>query len=111
MPCKILFDGAVPPHAGERLDNLLIHKNLFIERIVSESAITTCEYVQSQDEWVMLVQGEALLKVANEPVALKPGDYVFLPAGVPHSVECVAQGTIWLAVHLHPEMPAGVGTA
>ncbi|MFO7579117.1 cupin domain-containing protein [Nitrosomonas halophila] len=103
MPCKNLFDGAVPPDAGERFDNLLIHKNLVIERIVSASTITPCEYVQSQDEWVILVQGEAVLKVADERIALKAGDYLFLPAGVLHVVEQVSQGTIWLAVHLYPE--------
>lgn len=108
MPSKNLFDGAVPPDAGERFDNLLIHKNLVIERIVSASTITPCEYVQSQDEWVMLVQGEAVLKVADERITLKSGDYLFLPAGAPHAVEQVSQGTIWLAVHLYPEEQAPI---
>jgi cupin 2 domain-containing protein len=59
--------------------------------------------VQAQDEWVLLVQGEAVLRVAGESVSLRLGDYLFLPAGVPHSVERTSPGTIWLAVHLHPE--------
>lgn len=98
-----LFADAIPLQEGERFETLLSHKNLVVERIVSSAAITPCEYVQPQDEWVVLVQGEAVLAVAGEPVALKSGDYVFLPAGVPHTVERVSQGALWLAVHLHPK--------
>ena len=34
---------------------------------------------------------------------LKAGDHVFLPARVPHTVQRVSEGALWLAVHLHPE--------
>jgi cupin 2 domain-containing protein len=101
-----LFADTASLDKGERFENLLIHKNLVIERIVSSAAITPSEHVQSQDEWVVLLQGEAVLKVADEMVALKPGDYLFLPARIPHTVEHVTQGAIWLAVHLHPERAA-----
>jgi cupin 2 domain-containing protein len=87
---------------GERFETLLSHKNLVIERIVSSSDISPQEYVQPQDEWVLLLQGEATLRVAGESVELKSGDYLFLPAGTPHIVEHVSQGAIWLAVHFHP---------
>ncbi|HET7832076.1 MAG TPA: cupin domain-containing protein [Gallionella sp.] len=97
-----LFVDAIAPETGERFEQLLGHKNLVIERIVSSADITPCEYVQSQDEWVILLQGEAVLKVAGETTALKSGDYLFLPAGTPHTVERTSQGAIWLAVHLHP---------
>ena len=50
-----LFADAAPPPAGERLETLLRHKNLVIERIVSSSAITPKECIQPQDEWVLLV--------------------------------------------------------
>jgi cupin 2 domain-containing protein len=101
-----LFADTVPPDKGERFENLLIYKNLVIERIVSSAAITPSEHVQSQDEWVVLLQGEAVLKVADEMVVLKPGDHLYLPACMPHTVERVSQGAIWLAVHLHPEQAA-----
>jgi len=39
--------------------------------------------------------------VAGETVVLRAGDYLFLPAGTPHTVRRVAQGSLWLAVHLH----------
>jgi cupin 2 domain-containing protein len=101
-----LFSDAAPPQTGERFDTILSHKNLVVERIVSSAAITPQEYLQLQDEWVLLVQGEAILQVAGESVSLKSGDYLFLPAGVPHTVLRTSEGTMWLAVHLHPEQAA-----
>ena len=100
-----LFSDASAPAAGERFATLLQHKNLVVERIVSSAEIVAQEYVQTQDEWVLLVAGEAQLQVAGEPVALKSGDYLFLPAGVPHTVERTSPGALWLAIHLHPDAP------
>lgn len=97
-----LFINADPPQEGERVETLLRHKNLVVERIVSSSAITPHEYIQPQDEWVVLVKGDAVLRVAGESIALTPGDHLFLPAGVPHTVERTSQGALWLALHLHP---------
>jgi cupin 2 domain-containing protein len=97
-----LFADAQPPDDGERFETLLSHRNLVVERIVSSAATPPCEYVQSQDEWVVLVKGEAVLCVAGESVALDAGDSLFLPAGVAHSVERVSAGAIWLAIHLYP---------
>ena len=98
-----LFDDAQAPRQGERFDELLRHRNLVVERIVSSAVITPADYVQTQDEWVLLVHGEADLRVAGELRTLKTGDYVFLPAGTPHRVERTQAGTLWLAVHLHPD--------
>lgn len=96
-----LYEDARPPEQGERFDTLLSHQGLVIERIVSTSKIESQQYVQEQDEWVVLLQGEALLDVAGRQVALKAGDYLFLPSQTPHTVLRVADGAMWLAVHLH----------
>lgn len=95
-----LFADAAAPSEGERFETLLAHRNLVIERIVSSAAMTPKEYAQTQDEWVAMVQGEATLEVAGETVALNSGDYVFLPAGTPHTVRRVSEGAVWLAIHL-----------
>lgn len=97
-----LFTDASPPREGERFETLLHHRNLVVERIVSSEEISASEYAQPQDEWVVLLRGEAELRVSGEPVALAAGDYLFLPAGTPHSVERASAGALWLAVHLHP---------
>lgn len=101
-----LFHDAAAPPEGERFDVLLSHRNLVVERIVSSAALTSREFVQPQDEWVVLLQGEAILQIAGEAVSLKAGDYLFLPAGVPHTVERASSAALWLAVHLHPEQAA-----
>lgn len=96
-----LFANAAPPAEGERFEALLTHKNLTIERILSSARIESTVYVQPQDEWVALLQGEAELDVDGETVSLRAGDHLFLPAGTPHTVLRVAEGSLWLAVHLH----------
>jgi len=103
MRISNLFTDAQPPEAGERFDTLLDHKNLVVERIVSSADVTAQEYVQTQDEWVLLLQGEAVLQVAGESISLKAGDHLFLPAGAAHRVTHTSEGAMWLAVHLHPE--------
>ena len=68
---------------------------------ISSARIQPTRYVQAQDEWVALLRGEAELDVAGETAILRAGDHLFLPAGTPHTVRRVAEGTVWLAVHLH----------
>jgi cupin 2 domain-containing protein len=97
-----LFDNAAPPATGERFNVLLEHKNLVIERICSSADIPLTQYVQTQDEWVLLVRGTAEIEIDCKTESLKSGDYVFLPADTPHCVRKVSEGALWLAVHLHP---------
>jgi cupin 2 domain-containing protein len=74
-----------------------------IERIVSNGHASPDSfwYDQDQHEWVMLVQGEAVLAIEGQPdVHLKAGEYVNIPAHVRHRVVRTApdQTTVWLAV-------------
>ena len=101
-----LFADAEAPLTGERLETILTHQNLVVERIVSSAATAPMEYMQHHDEWVALLQGEATLEVAGQPIELHAGDYLFLPADTRHVVRRVTDGAIWLAVHLYPS-PAG----
>ena len=96
-----LYKDVLPPEKGERFDTLLSHQGLVIERIVSTSKIESRQYAQEQDEWVVLLTGDAVLDVAGREVALRAGDYLFLPARTPHTVLRVSDGAMWLAVHLH----------
>jgi cupin 2 domain-containing protein len=96
-----LFADAESPGESERFEALLTHRNLVVERIVSSATAVPTAYVQAQDEWVALLAGEATLEVAGDPVELRAGDYLFLPAGTQHVVRRVTQGAVWLAVHLY----------
>lgn len=105
MPIANLFHDSQPPAEGERFDTLLSHRNLQIERILSSSRIESVDYVQEQDEWVLLARGEASMTIAGESVELTAGDHLFLAAGTPHRVERTSEGALWLAIHLHPSNP------
>ncbi len=98
-----LFAQAQPPAEGERFETLLRQRNLQIERIISSTRITPADYQQPQDEWVVLLQGEARLSINGQTQVMRSGDYLFLPAGTPHRVEQVSEPALWLAIHLHPE--------
>lgn len=97
-----LNDNAAAPASGERFETLLQHRNLVIERIISSATAVPTTFVQEQDEWVLLVQGSAVLEIDGVAKSLKAGDYVFLPAKTPHQVTQVSDGALWLAVHLQP---------
>ncbi len=98
-----LYADAQAPDSGERFDVVLAHRNLVVERIVSSAHVTLTEYVQPQDEWVVLLQGQATLEVQGVSHVLNAGDHLFLPAHTPHTVVQTSPGALWLAVHLHPE--------
>lgn len=97
-----LFLDAEPPVRGETFETLLAHNNLVVERIVSSAENAPAEYVQRQDEWVVLIRGTAVLSMAGEAFTLAAGDYLFIPAGVSHRVEKTSNGALWLVLHLHP---------
>ncbi len=74
-----------------------------IERIVSlgHCSPATGWYDQSEHEWVLLVQGRAVLAFEDgSRCELAAGDYLNIPAHVRHRVAWTdpEQPTIWLAV-------------
>ena len=56
--------------------------------------------MQDHDEWVVVLAGAASLEIDGRQHALGAGDWVLLPAGVPHRVLATTAGTSWLAVHV-----------
>lgn len=89
----------------EVFETLLQHPNCLIERIISTGQATPAEewYNQDQDEWVILLQGQAELSYADgSRVTLNPGDYLLIPAHQKHRVEATSSTPpcIWLAIHL-----------
>ena len=90
---------------SEEFSELLARPNLKIERIVStgQASPPNFWYDQPDGEWVLLIQGEAKLRLADEPAArhLKAGDFLDIPAHQKHRVDWTPtdQITIWLAIH------------
>lgn len=95
------------PRTGERVDELTRIRNLVVEQILSGELKRPVDYVQEQDELVVVLAGDAALDVAGERLELAAGDWVLLPAGTPHRLLRTAPGTSWLAVHLFPDRPTG----
>ena len=71
--------------------------------ITSSARPDAVDYVQDGDEWVVVLRGSAELDVDGDPVSLGEGEWVHLPAGVPHRVTATAGGTRWLAIHSPPD--------
>ena len=98
--------GALPAKsAPEQFIELLTRPGLRIERIVSNGQASPPGfwYDQPDGEWVLVVQGEASLRFADEdqPRQLKAGDFIDIAAHRRHRVEWTTpeQQTIWLAIH------------
>ena len=95
----------VPAVLPEELFEILLEAgNVRIERIVSRGHCSSPGfwYDQPQSEWVLVVSGAARLVIeGGEPLELRAGSYVNIPAHTRHRVEWTdpEQPTIWLAVH------------
>ncbi len=105
MPAN-LFAHLPPLDAtDEQFTTLLSEPGLRVERIVStgQASPPGFWYDQAEDEWVLLIAGEALLRFADEaePRRLRPGDHVDIAAGRKHRVDWTKPGehTVWLAIH------------
>jgi cupin 2 domain-containing protein len=86
--------------------SLFENPSVKIERIASRSYSSPPGfwYDQDEDEWVMVMRGEATLEFeGGELVRMKEGDYVTIPRHVKHRVQQTDLKTIWLAVHVRCE--------
>lgn len=88
----------------EIFKTLFACRDIKIERIVSLGQATPEGkwLKQRRDEWILLLRGAARLRLGSGPLSLRPGDYLFIPAGTRHRVEWTPhrKETLWLAVHL-----------
>ncbi len=105
MDLKNIFANMPGVFQGEVLEDILKTGHLKIERIISHGHSTEqgCWFDQVQNEWVIVLKGNAgLLFEGNDTVIeMGPGDYVNIPAHQKHRVEWTAPNaeTVWLAIH------------
>ncbi|MDV3003019.1 MAG: hypothetical protein N5P05_004674 (plasmid) [Chroococcopsis gigantea SAG 12.99] len=88
----------------ELFESILRGPNISVERIISTGQVTPPGewYNQPQDEWVLLLQGNASFSYEDGSfIDLKAGDYLLIPAGQKHRVERTSSNPpcIWLALH------------
>ena len=89
------------PTNNEIFDTLLEHKNIKIIRIVSSDSVDDRLYIQDEDEWIVLIEGQATLEIDDKSISLKRGDSLLIPSKIPHRVVDTQNGTLWLVVHIY----------
>lgn len=111
-PSKGNLLSGIPKELPEEVfETLGCGTGLRIERIVSRGHVSPEGFWYDQDasEWVMVVQGRAMVELEGDPVPveLSEGDYVEIPAHVRHRVVFTEpdRETVWLAVHYSPGNP------
>ena len=93
------------PRACELVETLLERPGFRIERIVSTGQVTPEGqwYDQESDEWVLMVEGRARLRIEGEAKDRDLGarDFVLLPPHCRHRVVWTDEDkpTVWLAIH------------
>lgn len=86
---------------------LFTNPHVRIERIVSKGHTSQSDewFDQDWDEWLILLQGRAILKYENsgQEVDMIPGSFILIPARTKHRVTFTQpeMPTIWLAVHIY----------
>ena len=102
MPVN-LYNLPDPLPDAEEFTDLIPDRGVKIERIVSHGQTSPAGewYDQDRDEWVLLIQGEAVLEYeTGEKLRLDAGDHVLIPARCRHRVDYTSRTPpcIWIAV-------------
>ena len=106
MPEKGNIFNGIPEDLPDELTEVLAKSGkVRIERILSKGQASPegFWYDQEQDEFVILLQGAAKLRLEgeNDLMSIKTGHWLTIPAHKRHRVEWTSpsEETIWLAVH------------
>ena len=92
----------IPKSNDEIFETILENRSIKIERIISSGQISDENfwYDQEESEFILVVQGEAIIEFEDKEVILKVGDYLNIPAHTKHRVKYTSKSeeTIWLAI-------------
>ena len=100
-----LFDiSGLETGPGEVFETLLSSGDFRLERIVTLTPYAEPGewYDQELDEWVVLLQGSAVLEYkSGKTVEMRSGDHLFIPAHKVHRIKqsSAKESCIWLALH------------
>ncbi len=87
---------------NEQFFDIFKNENIRIETIVSNGQKSKKDfwYEQDENEFVMIVQGDAILEFNDKEVKMSKGDYLIIEKHIRHRVKYTSQtqATIWLAV-------------
>jgi cupin 2 domain-containing protein len=94
------------PATGEHHQRLAEIDHAVVDHILSGRLDGPVDYLQDEDEWVVVLHGHAILDIDDERLDLGPGDWVVLPAHTPHRLVETEVGTSWLTVTSPPPATA-----
>ena len=97
-----VFEIADKFSSQEIFEELYLNKDIRIEKIISYGQTTPADipYIQAHDEWVLILEGSAKLKLEGEEISLQKGESLLIPANTEHWVTYTHNPTIWLAIHI-----------
>lgn len=98
IPINNLYCQNEPTENTEMFTTLFQNDSLKIESIRSWLKTPGEMYDQAQDEWVILLNGEAELEINTLHVTLRSGDYCLIPKHTLHRVRSTSQNALWLTV-------------
>jgi cupin 2 domain-containing protein len=102
-----IFD-KLPPKDGEIFEILYKQKDIEITHILSSSNLDDHLYNQNKDEFVILLEGGALLEMDGKEVDLKKGEYIFIKAHTKHKILRCENGSHWLAIYIKNSDKSGI---
>ncbi len=97
-----VFDITPKQSDNEIFKDIIKKDNVRIEKILSYGQVSPENepYIQAHDEWVVVLDGKAKLKLDNQEYILEKGQHLFIPKNTKHWVTYTANPTVWLAVHI-----------
>ena len=98
MSVHNLYDIPSPSKNDETFSTLFESGTLKIEAIRSWLKTPGKRYYQSENEWVILLEGDAELEVDEQRYLLRQGDYLFIPKHTPHTVLRTSKNALWIGV-------------
>ncbi|MBN2781668.1 MAG: cupin domain-containing protein [Campylobacterales bacterium] len=100
---KNIFESIPKDLSHEVFEEIVSSEDIKIERIISHGHTSPQDgwYDQKQNEWVMVLDGEAILSFEDkDDVKLKKGDFINIKAHQKHKVSYTKPDgyTIWLCI-------------
>ena len=96
-----IYNIPTPKNGEESIKELYKTNQVSINHIRSNSYVLSHWYIQEEDEWLVLFEGEATLEVEGKELMLQRGDTFFIPAKQRHRVLSTSEDAQWLTVHMN----------
>lgn len=97
-----IFENIIVDKKNEQFINILNKESIRIEKIVSNGQTSPNDfwYDQEENEFVVVLEGFAIIEFEDKKVELKKGDYINIESHIKHRIKYTSETkpTIWLAI-------------